>query len=425
MTNEPPVPYPHPGGPLTGYRVLDFADEKGQLCARVLGELGADVIKVEPRGGDPTREYGPFFRDEEGPLTSLYWWAMNAGKRSITCELRLEGGRDLVRQLVASSDIVVETCAPGTAAERGLDYESLSAANPGVVVVSVTPFGQTGPYAHYRATDIVGSAMGGHMHLNGDEENGPVRTTVPQAYTQANFQAAVGALVAIYARGVNDGVGQHVDVSMQEAMSNAMDHAQQTWDIRGINSRGPGIYRERAGERVGRYLYEAADGWVTALANGGMSNPKGNAIIDWLEEHGAARDLANDNWRLKLTSVEPLTDEERAYVEETLELFCRQHPKDWLVREAQARGGGWAPVYSPREIVECDQLRERDYWVSVHHEDLGESFIYPGAPFSLSGTPWKQRGRAPHIGEHNEQVYGELAALSDAELKRLKMKMVV
>jgi benzylsuccinate CoA-transferase BbsE subunit len=425
MSNEARLPLPHPDGPLAGYRVLDFADEKGQLCARVLGELGADVIKVEPRGGHPTRENGPFFRDEQGPLTSLYWWAMNAGKRSITCELRLEQGRELVRKLVAASDIVIETCEPGTARDFGLDYETLREANPGIIVVSITPFGQTGPYAKLKATDIVASAMGGHMHLNGDDENGPVRTTVPQAYAQANFHGATGAMIALYARGVNNGMGQHVDVSMQEAMANAMDHAQQTWDIRHKNSRGPGIYRERAGERVGRYLYEAADGWITTLANGGISGLRGNGIIDWLEEHGAARDLAHDNWRLKLTTLEPLTPEEQAYVEETLELFCRQHPKDWLVAEAQARGGGWAPVYSPREIVEAEQLKARDYWVSVHHEDLGESFIYPGAPFKLSRTPWKQRGRAPHVGEHTTEVFDELLGMGEAEVKRLRTRMVI
>lgn len=425
MTSAPPVPLPHPTGPFAGYRVLDFADEKGQLCARLLGELGADVIKVEPRTGDPTRANGPFYRDQAGAETSLYWWTMNAGKRSITCELRLEQGRQLIHRLVQQSDIVIETNPPGAAAELGLDYDTLAAINPSIIVISITPFGQTGPYAHLKATDIVGSAMGGHMHLNGDDEHGPVRTTVPQAYTQASVQAATGASIALYARGVNDGLGQHVDVSMQEAMSNAMDHAQQTWDIRHLNTRGPGLMRERAGERTVRYLYEASDGWIATLALGGIAGMHGNAIIDWLADHNAAGDLVHDNWRLKLTTLEPLATEEREYVEGILAAFCKHHPKDWLVAEAQARGGGWAPVYSPREIVEAEQLAARDYWVSVRHEDLGETFVYPGAPFSLSKTPWQQRGRAPHLGEHNAQVFGELLGLSEAEQRRLRMKMVV
>lgn len=421
----PPIPLPHPTGPLAPYRVLDLADEKGQLCARMLAELGADVIKVEPRDGDPTRRNGPFFRGEEGPDTSIYWWAMNAGKRSITCELRLEAGRDLFHQLVRCADIVIETNKPGDAAPLGLDYRTLAGVNPSVIVVSVTNFGQTGPYRHMEATDIVGSAMGGHMYLNGDPGRGPVRTTAPQAYTQANAQAMAGAMTALYARAVNDGLGQHVDVSMQEAMANAMDHAQQTWDIRNVNITGPGTRRNRAGVQGARYLYETADGWVTCLQVGGLLGPTANAIVDWLAESGEANGLDAPHWRTRLASARPLTPEDQEFLESTLAAFCRTRTKDDLTREAQARGAGWAPVYSPREIVECDHLAARDFWVRVHHEDVGESFLYPGAPFRLARTPWAQRGRAPHIGEHNEQVYGDLLGLDAPAVRRLRMRMAI
>ena len=243
------VPRPHANGPLSGYRVIDLADEKGQLCARLLGELGADVIKVEPRAGHPTRANGPFYRDQQGPESSLYWWAMNAGKRSVTCELRIEAGRDLFHRLVAAADVVIETSAPGSAQELGAGPRGLAKVNPNAVVVSITNFGQTGPFRNLPATDIVGAAMGGHMYLNGSDERGPVRTTAPQAYAQANVQAAVGTVIALYSRGVNDGLGQHVDVSMQESMANAMDNAQQTWDILGINNRGPGVGRMISGRQ--------------------------------------------------------------------------------------------------------------------------------------------------------------------------------
>lgn len=425
MVNETPVPLPHHTGPLQGYRVLDFADEKGQLCTRLLAELGADVIKVEPRDGDATRANGPFFRGEQGPESSLWWWTMNAGKRSVTAELRLEAGRDLVRQLVATADMVVETFAPGKSADYGLDYATLAKTNPGVIAVSITPFGSTGPYKDWVATDLVGVAMGGHMYLNGDAERGPVRTLAPQAYTQVNVQACVGALTALYARGVNEGRGQHVDVSMQEAVANAMDNAQQTWDIRHVNASGPGLNRNVGGMVGPRYLYEARDGWITALAIGGLVGPKSGIIIDWLQESGEANSLDSAEWRSRLASGLPLTAEQRAHVEETLAAFCRSRLKEDLVAEAQVRGAGWAPVFSPREIVDSKQLAGREYWIRVKHEDIGESFIYPGAAFLLSETPWAQRGRAPHIGEHNLQVYGDILGLSDVELRRLKMKMVI
>lgn len=426
MTSEtPPVPFDHPSGPLAGYRVLDFADEKGQLCARLLGELGADVIKVEPREGDSARQKGPFFRGEQGDNASLFWWTMNAGKRSVTCELRREPGRELARELARSADILVESWKPGVAKELGLDYATLSALNPGLIHVSITNFGQTGPYAKYEATDIVGSAMGGHMYLNGDDEHGPVRTTAPQAIAQVNVQAGVGAMVALYARGVNGGVGQHVDVSMQESMNVTMDNAQPIWDIRHVNSRGPGIRRNNAGVPGARYLFETADGWLAALQTGGLIGPGANTIIDWLAEAGEAGGLDEPEWRAKLTAMGPLTPTERDYVEGVLTAFTRKRKKEDLVQEAQRRGAGWAPVFGPREIVESKHLAARDYWVRVQHEDLGESFIYPGAPFKLSETPWKQRGRAPRAGEHNEQVYGELLGLEPAELRRMKLKMVI
>ena len=424
--DSPPVPLEHPDGPLTGYRVLDLADEKGQLCARLLAELGADVIKVEPpREGDPTRANGPFFRGEQGPNTSLYWWAMNAGKKSVTLQLKLEAGRELLRRLIEKSDIIIETNVPGEAAAFGLDYASVTSANPSAILVSITNFGQTGPYAKWAASDIVASAMGGHMHLNGDDEHGPVRTTAPQAFPQASSQAAVGAMVALYARGVNGGIGQHVDVSMQEAMANAMDHAQQTWDIRHVNTFGPGVNRQGSGIRAGRYLFECSDGWLTALQSGGLIGPNANTVIDWLNETGEAGELAQDAWRTKLSALQPMPAEDRKVVEDTLTAFTQKRKKEDLVAEAQRRQLGWAPVFSPSEIVDSKQLAARDYWVRVAHEDIGESFIYPGAPFKLDTTPWRQRGRAPSLGEHNEDVYSGLLGFAPAELKRLKLKMVI
>ena len=423
--DSPPIPFEHADGPLTGYRVLDLADEKGQLCTRLLAELGADVIKIEPpRDGDPTRQNGPFFRGEAEPDRSIYWWVMNAGKRSITLQLKLEAGREILRKLIAMSDIVVETCVPGESASLGLDYASVSAANPGAILVSVTNFGQAGPYAKWAATDIVGSAMGGQMHVSGDPERGPLRSTAPQAFAQANVQAAVGAMTALYARAVNDGAGQHVDVSMQEAMMVTMDHAGPTWDIRRVNTVGPGERRQNAGIVAGRYLFETADGWLTALQVGGLIGPKADPIIDWLAETGEAQGLDSPEWRARLVAGGPFPPQDRKKIEATMQAFCRTRKKEELVAEAQRRGAGWAPVFSPREIVDSKQLAAREYWVRVHHEDLGESFIYPGAPFKLSETPWKQRGRAPHLGEHNEPVFG-LLGIDAAEQRRLKMKMVI
>lgn len=417
------TPLPHPRGPFAGYRVLDLADEKGQLAARLLGELGADVIKVEPpREGDPARRNGPYYRGQEGPETSLYWWTMNAGKRSITCQLKLEAGRSLFHRLAATADVVIETTPPGKAEALGLDYATLSRVNPGLVVMSITPFGLSGPYRDWAATDIVGVALGGHMHLNGDPEHGPVRTTVPQAYTQVNFQAASGTAIALYARGVNGGRGQHVDLSMQEAVANAMDNSQATWDILKVNFAGPGLRRNNPAYVGPKYMAEARGGWIAGV--GTIQGPAAERYIDWLAETGDDGGLNSPRWREKLAVPGPLERDELELVDTTIAAFVAKGTKLELVEEAQRRGLGWAPVLSPRELAENKQLAAREYWVTVTHEDIGEAFQYPGAPFRATKTPWMQRGRAPHIGEHNAEVYGELG-LDEAELRRLRMRMVV
>ena len=215
------------------------------------------------------------------------------------------------------------------------------------------------------------------MYLNGDPERGPVRTTAPQAYAQVNFQAGVGAMIALYARGAHGGEGQHVDVSMQEAMANAMDNTQATWDIRHVNASGPGVYRgswsqpgAQEGALGGRYLFETADGWLTALAAGGLVGP-GRERDDRLAGRDREKRASwpQQEWRTRLSSLMPLTTEAREYVEQTLAAFCRKRKKEELVAQAQARGAGWAPVFGPREIVESKQLAAREYWVRVNHDE--------------------------------------------------------
>jgi crotonobetainyl-CoA:carnitine CoA-transferase CaiB-like acyl-CoA transferase len=232
-------------------------------------------------------------------------------------------------------------------------------------------------------------------------------------------------MIALYARGVNGGLGQHVDVSMQEAVANAMDNAQMWWDIARVNLAGPGLRRNTQDYPTLDYLFEANDGWVAAQHAGGLMGPTSEAIIDWLAETGEDGGLASAEWRARLAVLAPLEDEERIAVNSVMAAFCRTRSKEELVAGAQARMAGWAPVYTPRELVDSAHLAARNYWIAVHHEDLGQTFLYPGAPARFSETPWMQRGRAPHLGEHNEAIYGDLLGLDEAERRRLRLKMVI
>ena len=165
---------------LDGYRVLDLTDEKGHLCGKILGDLGADVIKIEPPGGDPARSNGPFYHDIPESNKSLYWFFTNLNKRGITLNLNRRDGRELFIRLVSTADFVIESYEPGYMKGLGLGYQELEKINPGIIMTSITSFGQTGPYAHYKTTDLVGVSMGGMSRVYGYFDSPPMRFLAPQ-----------------------------------------------------------------------------------------------------------------------------------------------------------------------------------------------------------------------------------------------------
>jgi len=229
---------------LHPYRVLDLTDEKGLFCGKLFGDLGADVIKIERPGGDPGRNIGPFYHDEVDPEKSLFWWAFNNNKRGICLDIETADGQDAFKRLAQGADFLIESFAPGYLDKLGLGYPALERINPGLIMVSITPFGQTGPYKDYKATDIVAWAMGGQMYPWGDTDRPPIRISHhSQAYLHAASEAAVGALLALWHR-QSTGKGQHVDVSIQESVVRVTYAATASWDMlrvnqqRGSQSRG-------------------------------------------------------------------------------------------------------------------------------------------------------------------------------------------
>jgi benzylsuccinate CoA-transferase BbsE subunit len=414
-------------GALAPFRVLDLTNELGQLSGRILGDLGADVIKIEPVGGDPSRWIEPFYKGIPDPERSLHWWMFNANKRGVTLDVSREAGRSVFLDLVRESHFVLESLPPGAMASLGLGYDDLAAVNPSIIMTSITPFGQDGPYAHWRGSDLIASAMGGQMYLNGEPDREPIRPTVSQTYAQASVQAAVGTLVANFHR-TRTGQGQHVDQSAQEATTYALDNAMATWDLRQVNIERPGNGRNIGGFKSGRYVYQAADGYMSALSYGGLFGLTAVQTIEWLHSHGCADDLTNPAWVEKLDAnkglVPVLEPEDSEHLIEVLAAFIKQFPRDQLMREAQVIRNGWAPVNTPKDVFENEQLQARDYWTEVEHPELDESFLYPGPWAKLSQTPITIRRRAPRIGEHNDEVYlgllgmdaGDFAALSESTI---------
>ncbi|HJU11009.1 MAG TPA: CoA transferase, partial [Candidatus Binataceae bacterium] len=396
---------------LSPYRVLDLSDERGQLCGQILGDLGADVILVEPPGGSPARRLGPFYKNSTDANQSLYFWAFNRNKRAITLDLNNEQGVLRLRQLAAEADFLIESAGPNYFARFGLHYPQLAALNPRLIYVSISAFGQNGPKAQNAASDLTLVAAGGPMMLQGDEDRPPPRIVVPQAYLHASADAAAAALIAHHQR-VHSGLGQHIDVSAQEAVSIAAFSQPLVPAIGATPAR-----RMAGGARVGRLtarqVWPARDGYVVLVLWFGpaLAMPT-QRLMQCIFEHGFCdHETANRNW---LTYDADLMSgkvpaEEFEELKAIVERFTRSLTKADLLRLALDRALLIAPVSTVEEVVHSPQLAAREYWQALVHPELGTEMRYPGPFARFSETPINYRRRPPTIGEHNSEILGRVA----------------
>ncbi len=394
---------------LEPYRVLDLTGDGCQLCGKILGDLGADVIKVEPPGGDPSRRIGPFYHDVPGPENSLFWYAYNANKRSITLDLAKAEGRETLLKLAAKADFIIESFAPRYLDGLGLGYDDFSGVNPRIIVVSITPFGQDGPYAGYKASDLTTWAMSGYLYLCGDSDRAPTWISFPQAYLQAASDAAAAAMIAHWRREATQ-EGQHVDVSIQESASNFLFDAQIYWDIAKYNMRRTGNTR-MAGEAVVPIGCRCKDGYIniTTMGGGGRATVAGNkALVAWMDEEGSAPQWMKDlDWAISYDTMhlsQALVDK----VTGAVGTFLANKTKLEVLEQAVKRGIIAAPVCSAKDISDSAHFKAREFWQPVAHPELGQTLTYCGGFVKMSQTPIEIRRRAPGIGEHNDEIYREL-----------------
>ncbi len=407
--------------PLDGYRALDLTDASGIFCTRVLAGLGADVVRIEPPGGDPLRQRGPFYGGTPNPEKSLYWFHFNFNKRSITLDVAAPEGRDLLKRLARGADFFVECSPPGYLDRLGLGYQALSALNPRLIVTSITPYGQTGPYSQRVGTDITLCAAGGLSFVIGDTDTPPAWTNSELAYHQGGAQAAVGTMMAHYYREAT-GEGQHVDVSIQECIMVGMKPVDMYFKVDGqvpvrrwYTSVFPGApYRPT--------IYKAKDGWVVGAPS---YWPGRDRVRDWLVSEGLGQDLFDPSWDGFYLRGEEGTPEQMQRLNEVFASFCGAHTLAELVKPGQDRGVHMGGVYSARDLVANPHLKARGFFQELDHPELETRLVYPGAPFQLSETPWRMERRAPLPGEHNKEIYmGELG-LSGKELASLKSRSVI
>lgn len=414
---------------LAPYRVLELTGSLGALCGRVLAGLGADVIKVERPGGDPARARGPFLGGTPNPCSSLPWLFTNAGKRGVTLDLDRAEGRELLRLLVGVADFLVESFPPGYLESLDLGFESLSAINPALVMVRVSPFGQSGPYRDYQATDIVAWALGGQMYLDGDADRPPLRPSAPQAELLTGVHAAAGAMTAHYAR-TRTGAGQQVDIAMQECVTWTLMIAAQYWDINRINPRRGGAVRRTVradGSALEhRAIWPCKDGFVLWALGGGAqagSLASTRALVAWMAGEDVPDAPVEVDWSQLSAAVLDQATYDR--LSAPFLTFFARHTKRELFEGSLVRSIQLAPVNELPDVAASPQLVEREYWTDVEHPYLNTTLRLPGAPVRLSETPWRTPRPAPLPGEHNAEVYGGLLGLRAAELKELRRDGII
>ena len=381
-------------GALDGLRVLEIGElVSAPYATKLLADLGADVVKIEPPAGDPARRRGPFPGATPHADKSGLFLYLNTNKRGITLDLATTSGRAALDRLVAGADLLVHNVHPLDMAARGLDYARLAALNPRLVMTSIAPFGLSGPHAGYRGPDVVTWSAGGVAALNGapgEPDLPPLKTFGDQSGFQAALTATVGALGALFAR-LTTGHGEHVEVSAQECVAAILELTFEYWPY-------TGLVASRLGQKPIQPLcfMECRDGWIFLCA---------------VEEHQWERFveiMGNPEWAgLELFANRLARGANFDALQVFLQEWCRDQSVQELYEAAQRRRIPFAPVSTMGDLLASPHLRARGFFVTLEHPAAGPVTM-PGAPYRLSATPWQLRRPAPCLGQHTAEVLAEV-----------------
>jgi crotonobetainyl-CoA:carnitine CoA-transferase CaiB-like acyl-CoA transferase len=402
-----------PDGALQGFTVVELGQQAAApYCGKLFADFGADVIKVEPPAGDVTRRWGPFPKDEPDPEQSGLFFFLNTNKRGVTLDVTKPRGRELFLELLRHADILIENEQPRRMRDWGLDYASVARANPDLVMVSITPYGQTGPYSDWAGYDL--NAY--HLSATGQRYCGrPGRPPLEHGTFSAEFFGAVAGaawgLAAAYGRALAGG-GQHVDVSCAEAVAALFVGAQ---NIGGYAQDGVSLSRTGVGMPLGApaTILPCKDGhvWMLALEPG-----------QW---NGLAAVMGDPDWmRLEQFQDMFVRAENAEAMYPLIEQWTVEHTKLEIMERCQAAGCPTTAVLSVAEAAEHQHLEQRGYTVDVPHPRLG-TLRTLGAPFRLTESPGGPRRPAPLLGQHNGAVYGELLGISAKDLETLRREGVI
>jgi benzylsuccinate CoA-transferase BbsE subunit len=426
MTNEDIGPLPIRADlarPLGHYRVIELPGAVQLAAGKSFADLGADVIKVEPLGGDPARGLPPIAELHDGKPASLYWEAYSFGKRSVTADLGTEEGQEVVRRLVSTADVVIESFAPGTLDRLGLGYDALRTINSGIVLTSITPFGQTGPYADWKGSDLVHFAMGGYLHMTGPKGGLPLKPSMPyQSWQFASQHAVAGTLLALRQR-KKTGIGAHVDEAIRDTGLWMLSNTYQFWDMLGINLQRYGAQRDIGGAVRLPNVFPCLDGYVIWLFQSGQRGKDTAALVDWMKEQGMAPDwVAETDWEafdlLEVPADVPVR------LAEVFSAFFATRKKLDLLEWAVTSGVMLAPVQSIDDLLRDRQLATRRTWRMAELKDGAEPALIPGPPIRLSNGDWEPRGPAPAVGSANDAILAELG-YSEEQQQSLRQRGII
>ena len=400
---------------LPPYRVLDLTDGQGVFCTKLLADYGADVVKVEPPTGDQGRAKGPFANDDPQTESSLYFLFYNTNKRSITLDLATEEGRDIFKRLAAQADVVVESLPVGHMKGLGLDYESLREAKPGLVMASISPFGQTGPWKNFKSSDLIAMAASGYMQITGDPDQPPVRLGNEHSHFPGAQYAAVAILAALYHRDMLSGEGQYIDVSLQEALITYYTdaHPALAWMQLGQNVTRVGTNSTLV---IPLGAFPCKDGWISA----GIITPREwDALAAWIHEVTGNDEILNEQYRGGNQDRAPHIDMITAMFVD----FSTRFNAEELFHEGQKRNLVFLPVNDVSALLDDPQLEASHLWSELDHPVVG-ALKYPLGVFDSEDIA-PSAVAAPRLGQDNQAIYcGELG-LSPQELVTLRAQGVV
>jgi len=388
----------NPSGPLTGYRVLDLGGPLSLHCTKLLADMGADVIKIESPAGDESRRVPPFKDDAPHPEKSLYFLHFNTNKRGITLDVEKPDGREILLELCKKADVLIETYRPSRAKELRLTYQELSAVNPALIVASITPFGQNGPWKDYKANDMAGIALGNLLYLAGEPGEPPLQPPGEIAYGMASTYGAFGIAVALYHR-LDSGKGQHIDVSMHECAGHIAGYFIPNF---GYSGEKP-ARASRKGEETDLYdPYQTKNGYARIFI---IPVEQWRRLVDWMGKPASISGPEFEKMAFRRKHPEIVVG--------AIAEFCARYTKEELYEEGQKRRIAVTPINTAGEFIEMEQTKSRGLFVDMEHPVVGKYKQFGVVP-RLMETPGAIYRPAPLLGEHNKEVFmGDLGMNND------------